>query len=309
MGNCIGKKTNIHQKQCRHSSSRTITSTQRPSKQAPSFLLASSSSLNTSLERQSIFLSHLSDAKETDIIFNDNDESERNVIQYSSPSSLATTTPPLPSTNDQLIFMHTPSILSPVQLSSECNKFKPSNTMIVFSENNIKQPFTLMTNEQDTTMGHLFSKEKDMNKENDNSDGNEKMNIDIKVHITDNDQSKNHQYFTIINEKKLSNREAMVHTREIVQGKLTNILKKLLLRQVCLCILLFQNRLTLHLPHLCLILHFLHFLVIQHHSHLKIDLFSLHHLHLLHQLLYLHYYQLLLFLFHHLLVQIKLINS
>jgi hypothetical protein len=121
--------------------------------------------------------------------------------------------------------MHTPSILSPVQLSSECKKFKSSNTIRVFSENHIKQPFTLMTNEQDTTMGHLFSKEKDTNKENDNSDGNEKMSIDIKVHITDNDQSKTHQYFTIINEKKLSNRDTMVNTREIVQGKLNNILK------------------------------------------------------------------------------------
>jgi len=78
-----------------------------------------------------------------------------------------------------------------------------------------------MTNEQDTTtMGHLFSKEKDTNKENDNSDANEKMNIDIKVHITDNDQSKNHQYFTIINEQNLSKRESiMVNSREIVQGK------------------------------------------------------------------------------------------
>jgi hypothetical protein len=224
MGNCIGKKSNIHHKQCRYSSSRTITSIQRPTKQTQSFLLASSSPLNTSLERRRTFLSHLSDVKETNIIFNDNDENERKVIQYSSPSLLPTTTLS-PQTNDQLVFMHTPSILSPVQLSSECKKFKSSNTIRVFSENHIKQPFTLMTNEQDTTMGHLFSKEKGTNKENDNSDGNEKMSIDIKVHITDNDQSKTHQYFTIINEKKLSNRDTMVNTREIVQGKLNNILK------------------------------------------------------------------------------------
>jgi len=227
MGNCIGKKSNIHHKQHRYSSSRTIPSIQRPTKQTQSFILASPSPLNTSLQQRSIFLSHLSDVKETNIKFNDNDENERKVIQYSSPSLLPTATLSPPQTNDQLVFMHTPSILSPVQLSSECKKFKSSNTIIVFSENHIKQPFTLMTNEQDTTtMGHLFSKEKDTNKENDNSDANEKMNIDIKVHITDNDQSKTHQYFTIINEKKLLNRDTMVNTREIVQGKLTNILKK-----------------------------------------------------------------------------------
>jgi hypothetical protein len=227
MGNCIGKTSDIQHIQRRYSSSKTITSTQRPTKQNPSFILASPSLLNTSLDQRSIFPSHLSNVKDTDIIFNDNDESEREVIQYSSPSLLPTTTSSPSSTNDQLVFMHTPSILSPVQLSSECKKFKSSNTMIDFSENHIKQPFTLMTNEQDTTtMGHLFSKEKDINKENDNSDGNEKMNIDIKVHITDNDQSKNHQYFTLINEKKLSNRETMVNIGEIVQGKLTNILKR-----------------------------------------------------------------------------------
>jgi hypothetical protein len=215
MGNCIGKKSEIHHKHGRYSSSRTVPSTHRPTKSVSSFLLASP--LNTSLERHSIFLSHLSEVEETDIVFNDNDESERKVIQYSSPTLLPTPTSPLlPSTNDQLVFRHTPSILSPVQLSSECKKCKPSNTVIVFSENHIKQPFTLMTNEQDTTtMGHLFSKEKDINKENDNSDGNEKMNRDIKVNITDNDQSGNHQYFTIINDKNLSNRETMVNA----QGK------------------------------------------------------------------------------------------
>lgn len=226
MGNCISKKSNIHHQQCRYSSTRPIPSSQRPIKQTLSLKLASPSSLNTSLEGHSIFRTHLSNLKETDIILNDNDEKDKKVIQYSSTSLLPTTTtttsPPL-SINEQLIFMHTPSILSPVQLSSECKKFKSSNTMIVFRENHIKQPFTLISNEQDTPMGHLFSNEKDINQENDNSDGgNEKMNIDIKVHITDNDQSKNHQYFTIINENKLSNRETMVNTREIVQGKLIN---------------------------------------------------------------------------------------
>ena len=228
MGNCIGKKSTLHQSQHRHVPSTILTSTklycndQRSIKQTPSASLP----LNTSSERSNIFLSHLSNVKETDIIFDDNDESEKKVIQYSSLSLLATTTS---QTNDQLVFIHTPSTLSPVQLSSECNKKSKSssNTVIVFSENNIKQPFTLTTNEQDTTMGHLFNKEKDINKENDDSIGNEKVNIDIKVHIIDKDQSKNHQYFTIINDQKLLKRETMVNTQEILQGKLTNIFKKL----------------------------------------------------------------------------------
>lgn len=226
MGNCIGKNSNFHHEQRRYASARTISSSQRPTKQTLSFKLASPLPMNTSLNRHSIFLSHLSNVKETNIILNDNDENDKKVIQYSSPTfsptmtTTTTTTSTPPSINEQHIFMHTSPILSPVQLSSECKKFKSSNTMIVFSENHIKQPFTLISNEQDITMGHLFSNEKDINKENDNSDGNEKMNIDIKVHIPDNDQSKNHQYFTIINETKLPNRESMVNTRDIVQGKL-----------------------------------------------------------------------------------------
>jgi hypothetical protein len=232
MGNCIGKKSTLHQYQHRHApSTKLYCNDQRPIKQTPSVSLP----LNTSSERSNIFLSHLSNVKETDIIFDDNDESERKVIQYSSLSLLATTTS---QTNDQLVFIHTPSTLSPVQLSSECKKSKSSsNTVIVFSENNIKQPFTLTTNEQDTTMGHLFNKEKDINKENDDSIGNEKVNIDIKVHIIDKDQSKNHQYFTIINDQKVLKRETMVNTQEIVQGKLTSIFKKLLVNLfVCIFI-------------------------------------------------------------------------
>jgi hypothetical protein len=202
MGNCIGKKSDIHHKQWKYPSL-----TPRPTKSVSSFILASPSSSSSSLKRHSIFLSNLSDVKETD----DNDQNEKNVIQYLSSSLLATTTT-LPSlTNDQLVSIHTPS---PVQLSSECKKLKSSNTLIVFSETHIKQPFTLMTNEQDITMGHLFSKENDINKEND------QVNTDIKVDITDNDQSTNHQYFTIINEQNLSKRESMVNSR---QGKLTKI--------------------------------------------------------------------------------------
>jgi len=226
MGNCIGKKSTIHHKQRRHAPSTNILPTklyynnQGLTEQAPSLVLTSLSTLNISSEQSSIFLSHLSDAKETDIVFNDNDENERKVIQYSSLALLATTTPP-PPTNEPLVYMHTSS---PVQLSSECKKYKSSNATIVLSENNIKQPFApTTTNEPDTTMGHLFSKETDINKENDNSHSYKQMNIDIKVHMTDNDQSKSHQYFTFINDEKLPNNETMVNTKEIIQGKLNSI--------------------------------------------------------------------------------------
>ena len=143
MGNCIGKKSDVQRKQRRHSFSSTISSTQRPKQSPSTFLLESPA--NTSLEQHNIFLSHSSDVRETNNISNDNDENEKNVIQYSSPL-----------TNDQLVSIHTSSTVSPVQLSSECKKLKSTKTVIVFSENHIKQPFTLMTNEQDITMGHLF---------------------------------------------------------------------------------------------------------------------------------------------------------
>ena len=123
MGNCIGKKSDTHYKQRKYPSA-----TSRPTKPTSSCILASPSSL----KRHSIFLSHLSDIKETD----DNDKIEKNVIQYSSPSFLATTTTTLPSlTNDPIVSIHTST---PVQLSSECKKLKSSNTVKVFSENHIK---------------------------------------------------------------------------------------------------------------------------------------------------------------------------
>lgn len=198
MGNCIGKKSEIHHRQRRHSSSLTLPSVQRSNKPVASFKLATP--LNTSSERHNIVLPHSSDGGETCIhLLNKNDQNEKNVIQYSSPS-----------TNEQfLLIHHSPSVViqSPVQLSNEYEKLKSSKTVIVFSENHIKQPFTLLTNEQETTMGHLFNKENDINKE-------------IKVYLSDNDQSKKtHQYFTIINEQNLSDRETMVHSREIAQGK------------------------------------------------------------------------------------------
>ncbi|CAF1232737.1 unnamed protein product [Adineta steineri] len=221
MGNCIGKKSSIYYEQRRHSSATINTSTklyyndQRPTKQASSLALASLATLNTSSERSSILLSHMSDAKEINMVFNDNDESKRKVIQYSSSSLLPTMTP---STNEQFVFMRTSSpTLSPVQLSSECcKKIKSSNTVTVLSENNIKQPLALTTNEQDMTIGHLFSKKKDINKENDK----EKMTINIEIHMPDEDQNKSHQYFTIINDEIPSNNETMIDTQEIIQESL-----------------------------------------------------------------------------------------
>lgn len=230
MGNCIGKKSLSHHEQFRHGSSTKLYSKNgRPKKQMPLLLLSSSSSstptspLNTSSERNSIFPSHLSNVKETDIKLNDNDENERKIIQYSSPVVLPTTTS---ATNEQLVFMHnTLSTLSPAQLSVECKKFKSSNTSIGFDENHIKQTFKLTTNEENTSMGHLFNKEKDTDKQNDSGDSNIKVNIDISVHKTDNDQSKNHHYFTIINDK-IPNKESMIDKREIIQGKKAYISKR-----------------------------------------------------------------------------------
>nr|BAJ93594.1 predicted protein [Hordeum vulgare subsp. vulgare] len=221
MGNCIGKKSAAYDKQRRHSSATLGTSAklycndQRPTKQVPSLVLASPSILNTSSERKTIFRSHLSDVQQANVTCNDNDESKRkSIIQYSTPSLLATMTP---STNESYVFMHTPSTLSPVQLSSECcKKIKSSNAMVVFGENHINQALTLTTTEQEMTVGHLFSKKKDLNKENDNKHDNTKLNIDIETHRTDNEQHKSQDYFTIINEDKQLNTETMIDTQEII---------------------------------------------------------------------------------------------
>ena len=202
MGNCIGKKSDLHR---RHSSALTSPSVQRSLRPIPPFKLALP--LNPSSERHNLILSHSSEVRES----NKNDQNESRVIQYSSLS-----------TNEQflLIHPHPPSIVvvSPVQLTNEYKKLKSSKTVIVLSENDTKQPFTLLTNEQDTTMGHLFNKANDINKENDNSHGNDQVNIDIKVHTIDNEQSKTHHYFAIIDEENLSHRNKMHNSPEIVQG-------------------------------------------------------------------------------------------
>jgi hypothetical protein len=138
MGNCIGKKSpaqNKHRK--RPHSTKLHVNNQRTT--PPPLLVQSSAPF-----------SHLSDIKEPDILFNNDEESEKKVVQYS--SSLTTTN------NGQFFLTHTPPTSSPDQLSVQCKKFKSTDTVREFSENSI----SLLTNEQDTTMGFLFSKEKEI---------------------------------------------------------------------------------------------------------------------------------------------------
>ena len=101
-------------------------------------------------------------------------------------------------------------------------KFKSSNITTDFDDDNINQVLKLTEDDNDTTMGHLFSKENNINKENSNSNVNEKVNTDIKVYTSNNDQNKNHRYFTIINDQ-IGNNETMVNKREIIQSKAESI--------------------------------------------------------------------------------------
>ena len=153
MGSCIGKKSGAQNKQSRHSSS-TVSTTKSHFNNQLSIkqILPSSSS-----EQTSILISRLSVIKESDTLFNQDEKSKEEVIQCLSSSSLSITT------NDQFLFVHTPATSSPAQLSIQCKKFKSSNTVIDFSENNVTHPISLITNEQDIPMGHLFSKERDIN--------------------------------------------------------------------------------------------------------------------------------------------------
>ena len=228
MGNCIGKKSTAYDQQHKHSSSRISHSTksygndQRPTKHTSVLLLLSSSSsstLNKSLERSNMFLSRLSDIQEPDIILNNNDENEKKLIQYSSPSLLTSTA------NEQFVFMNTSSssTLSHLQLSSsECEKFKSNITLINLDENNIKQTYESTGKEHETTtIEHLFSKKKDINKENNNINSNDQVNIDVKMHLFDNDQNKTHQYLTILNDQMLNNK-MIVNTTETTQGKIVD---------------------------------------------------------------------------------------
>lgn len=226
MGNCIGKKSLADHPRGLPSSSKNVASSKlysqnhRRTKPTLTLLLPTHSSgpLNRSEERSDISLSQLSDVNETDLVFsNDHDENVRKVIPYSSSSPHTTTTP---ATNKPLVFLPTVSFAQP---SSDDKKIKSSKILINFSETRIKQPFTLIINEHDSTMGHLFSKEKDINKANDrrnDEDEDESMNIDIKVHIDEKESAKeNEPYFTIIDEPKVSSTEIMVNSEEVLQGK------------------------------------------------------------------------------------------
>jgi hypothetical protein len=129
MGNCIGKKSGAQNKHQKHQ-------------------LSIAKTLSSS-EQTSTPISHLSDIKESDI----DEKNKEEVIQCLSSSSLLSTT------NDQYLFLHT----SPVQLSIQCKKFKSNNPVTDFSENSVTHPITLITNEEDTSMGRVFSKEIEIN--------------------------------------------------------------------------------------------------------------------------------------------------
>ncbi|CAF3945714.1 unnamed protein product [Rotaria sp. Silwood2] len=150
MGNCIGKKSDTQNKHRRHTSSIVSIGKLHFNNQ-----LKTTSILPSSSEQTSNHLSHLSNVKDSDILFNNNDESEKKIIQNLSPLTTIT--------NDQFLCSHTSQILSPVQLSIQCKPFKSNNNVIDFSENNVAHPITLIKNEQDTNMGHLFNEEKEVN--------------------------------------------------------------------------------------------------------------------------------------------------
>ena len=246
MGNCIGKRSLADHQRDPPTSSKNFVAGQlhshnhRRAKPVSTLLLPASSSsfgpLNTLAERSSSTRSQLSDVKETDIVFSDDhDKNVRKVIQYPSSSPHMTTTP---ATNKPLVLLPT---VSSVQSSSEYKKFKSSKTLINLRENRIKQPFALIINEEETTMGHLFSKEKDINKANDRrNDEEETVNIDIKVHIDTNESAKeNEQYFTTIDEPQMPSTATMVNTKEVLQGKLNQHWTERLARGTLLFIYLF----------------------------------------------------------------------
>jgi hypothetical protein len=149
MGNCIGKKSGAQNKQQKHTSSLFSTTKSHFNNQ-----LSIAKNLSSS-EQTTTPISHLSDIKESDTVSNNNEKNKEEVIQCLS-SLLATT-------NDQYLFLHTPIISSPVQLSIQCKKFKSNNTVTDFSENSVTHQITLITNEEDTSMGHIFSKETEIN--------------------------------------------------------------------------------------------------------------------------------------------------
>ena len=211
MGNCIGKKSSF-----RHHRRVPSTSTDHSQKNGRSstklistfvFPVPSACDQLISLSKEgNIFLSSLSNTKETGFVLShvNNCENERKIIQSSSST-----------TNDQLTLVSS-------QSSAEYKKCKSNDaTPTSLSENHIKQSFTLIINDEDRkTMGHLFNKEKDINKDNIRRNNVENLNTDIKVHENEREKRKHDdQYFTIITEQEMSNIDTMVNVHEIVQGK------------------------------------------------------------------------------------------
>lgn len=145
MGNCIGKKPHTKSKRYRHSPPSPPLSTIKLRRNNQ---LNTKSILPTSLKSTSIdnHDSHLSDLKEFNII-------ER-------PLSLTSTV-----TKDQFVFVNTPTRLSSIALSTQCETFKLSNDVKDFNENNLSNPISLITNEEDTTMGNLCNKENETDKD------------------------------------------------------------------------------------------------------------------------------------------------
>lgn len=85
--------------------------------------------------------------------------------------------------------------------------------MGVLNENHIKQALTQTTTEQDMTMGQLFSKKKDTNKENATGYEHPKMARDV-----DGEPTTSEDYFARMHDDKRANNETMIDTQESVQG-------------------------------------------------------------------------------------------
>ncbi|CAF2160432.1 unnamed protein product [Rotaria magnacalcarata] len=158
MGNCIGKKSHAQKKHHQYSSSIISTSKLRSNNQLTiksNRPPPSSSSSLLSSKQTSNHIARFYNVKQSDILFNHNEQNEKNVAEY--PLSLTTTV-----RKDQFLSTNTSARLSPIQLSIQCKTFKSSNDVLDFCESNVVNSGTLIANQQDSTMGHLFSKEKEI---------------------------------------------------------------------------------------------------------------------------------------------------
>ncbi|CAF4994498.1 unnamed protein product [Rotaria socialis] len=154
MGNCIGKKSHAQKKHHQYSSSIISTSKLRSNNQ-----LTIKSNRPPSSNQTSNHIARFYNVKQSDILFNRNEQNEKNAVEY--PLSLATTV-----RKDQFLFTNTSARLSPIQLSIQCKTFKLSNDVLDFCENNVVNSGTLITNQQDSAMGHFVSKEKEISNNN-----------------------------------------------------------------------------------------------------------------------------------------------